>query len=110
MNMTVTEKADKSVSKKSPALSTSDVLIGDTVLWFVSPGVSPSPAVVTSVGQNFRTLSLAILHPNHTNIDPRDGVFHVGDKDVHPADSDSGLWDFTDSQKKLHETLIALSM
>jgi len=57
------------------------VELGDVVLWHADPAEPPvCCAVVTEVGRESVALSLA--HKNFFNLEPKDGVRHVGHPDT----------------------------
>jgi hypothetical protein len=79
-----------------------EVEVGQDVWWYAQGdlGQPPCAAKVTGVGQG--SLCLSIFQPASYNLAIRDGVRHVTDprRRDSPDVLESGLWDYTDRDKK----------
>jgi len=73
------------------------------VVWFPSPGMTPTTAIVTRTGRD--AIDVAVVVPDSRSVLPKDGVKYVGDPRIitNGYDPEVGLWDYTQESKQLRE-------
>lgn len=73
------------------------------VLWFPSPGMVATSAIVTRMGRD--AIDVAVIVPDSRSVLPKDGVKYIGDPRIktNGYDPEVGLWDYTDESKQLME-------
>lgn len=79
------------------------------VVWFPSPGMELTNAVVTRIGKD--AINVAVIPPESRSLLVKEGVKYVNDPRIKIKgwDPEAGLWDYTPEHKEFLELTNALS-